>query len=125
MAELRKFYPAARADDWKVIDAGIRVQAIKQEPGEKPGIVHYGTEVLTSADRSISALLGASPGASVSAKVMLECVQRCFPDLLRSKEGKVRLTAMIPHWQIDLKEPSAREKFEGWHGAAVRDLQLG
>ncbi len=125
MAELRNFYPAARADDWKVIDAGIRVQAIKQEPGEKPGIVHYGTEVLTSADRSISALLGASPGASVSAKVMLECVQQCFPELLRSDEGKARLTAMIPHWQIDLKESSAREKFESWHGAAVKDLQLG
>lgn len=124
MKELRNFYPAARDEDWKVIDAGIRVQAIKQEPGERPGIVHYGTEVLTSEDRSMSALLGASPGASVSVKVMLECVEACFPELLESEEGKARMTEMIPNWNVDLKKISAREDFSRWHAQAMKDLQL-
>ena len=124
MKELRNFYPAARDEDWKVIDAGIRVQAIKQEPGERPGIVHYGTEVLTSEDRSMSALLGASPGASVSVKVMLECVEACFPELLESEEGKARMTEMIPNWNVDLKKTSAREDFSRWHAQAMKDLQL-
>lgn len=124
MRELRNFYPEARAEDWEVIDAGIRVQAIKQEPGEEPGIVHYGTEVLTSEDLSMSALLGASPGASVSTKVMLECVQRCFPELLESSEGRERMSEMIPNWDEDLKTESASERFRELHDKAMKDLQL-
>ena len=73
MGELRNFYPDAKNEDWELIDAGIRVQAIKQVDGDA-GIVHFGTEVLSSADRSISALLGASPGASVSVNIILEIV---------------------------------------------------
>ena len=59
MKVLHVFYPAADVKDWKLIDAGIRVQAIKKTDGEA-GIVHYGTEVITNADHTISALLGAS-----------------------------------------------------------------
>ena len=39
MEVMRVFYPAAEAKDWKLIDAGIRVQAIKKTDGEA-GIVH-------------------------------------------------------------------------------------
>lgn len=124
MKELRNFYPDARDEDWKVIDAGIRVQAIKQEPGEKPGIVHYGTEVLTSSNRTMSALLGASPGASVSTQVMLDCVKACFPELLESEEGKSRMSEMIPNWNEDLKSPEARERYEKLHRQAMKDLKL-
>jgi malate dehydrogenase (quinone) len=59
---LRLFYPAAQAEDWKLVDGGIRVQAIKKTDGEA-GIVHYGTEVITNSRRTLSALLGASPGS--------------------------------------------------------------
>jgi malate dehydrogenase (quinone) len=124
MEELYNFYPDAREEDWEVIDAGIRVQAIKQVPGEEPGIVHYGTEVLTSADRSISALLGASPGASVSTQVMLECIQRCLPDLLAPDEAKARMSEMIPNWNEDLKKSSSRERFLEIHHRAMTDLNL-
>ncbi len=58
---LRIFYPNAQAKDWKLVDGGIRVQAIKKTDGAA-GIVHFGTEVLTTADKSMSALLGASLG---------------------------------------------------------------
>jgi malate dehydrogenase (quinone) len=124
MQELYNFYPDAREEDWEVIDAGIRVQAIKQEPGEEPGIVHYGTEVLTSEDRSISALLGASPGASVSTQVMLECVEKCFPELLESEEGKSRMSDIIPNWDEDLIAEESRDRYLDLHAKAMKDLNL-
>lgn len=107
---LRIFYPAAQAKDWKLIDAGIRVQAIKKTDGQA-GIVHYGTEVITDADRSISALLGASPGASVSVNIVLEVVKKCFPALLASPEGHARMKAMIPTFDVDVKLPENAAQF--------------
>src|SRR5690606_19483359 len=98
------FYPGAKAEDWKLIDAGIRVQAIKKTDGEA-GIVHYGTEVITDEDRSISALLGASPGASVCVHIVLEVVKLCFPHLLESPEGKARMKELIPIHDVDIKLP--------------------
>jgi len=95
MKLLRTFYPNAKAEDWKLIDAGIRVQAIKKTDGEA-GIVHYGTEVITNADRTLSTLLGASPGASVSVNIVLEVIKLCLPHLLNTVEGKIRLKEMIP-----------------------------
>jgi malate dehydrogenase (quinone) len=65
---LQVFYPKTRTEDWRLVDAGIRVQAIKKTDGEA-GIVHYGTEILTNSARTLSALLGASPGASVSVNI--------------------------------------------------------
>jgi malate dehydrogenase (quinone) len=111
MKVLRVFYPAACEKDWKLIDAGIRVQAIKKTDGEA-GIVHYGTEVITNADRSISALLGASPGASVSVNIVLEVIKNCFPDLLATEEGKVRMKAMIPTYDEDIKRPDQAALFK-------------
>ena len=102
MEVLRIFYPAAQAKDWKLIDAGIRVQAIKKTDGQA-GIVHYGTEVITNTNHSISALLGASPGASVSVNIVLEVIKKCFPQLLASSEGRVRMKAMIPTYDEDIK----------------------
>lgn len=102
MAVLHVFYPAAQAADWRLIDAGIRVQAIKKTDGQA-GIVHYGTEVITDAACSISALLGASSGASVSVNIVLEVIKKCFPDLLASSEGHARMKEMIPTFDEDIK----------------------
>jgi len=110
MKVLHVFYPNARAADWRLIDAGIRVQAIKKTDGEA-GIVHYGTEVITDAARSISALLGASPGASVSVNIVLEVIKKCFPDLLASPEGHARMKAMIPTFDEDIKLPANAARF--------------
>ncbi len=95
LKELRNFYPDAKAKDWKLIDAGIRVQAIKKEDGDA-GIVHFGTEVVTSEDRSISALLGASPGASVCVDIMLEVARKCFGELFAKDDVQKKLLEMIP-----------------------------
>ena len=120
---LHIFYPAARAEDWKLIDAGIRVQAIKKTDGEA-GIVHYGTEVITNPERTISALLGASPGASVSVNIVLEVIRHCFPQLLASPEGRARMKEMIPIHDVDIKLPENAGYFAEVHRKASRILQL-
>ena len=123
MEVLHVFYPAAKAEDWKLIDAGIRVQAIKKTDGEA-GIVHYGTEVITDDDKSISALLGASPGASVSVNIVLDVIKRCFPQLLESPEGKARMKEMIPSYDVDLKLPENANYFREVSRTADRQLGL-
>lgn len=120
---LHVFYPAAKAADWKLIDAGIRVQAIKKTDGEA-GIVHYGTEVITNEKRTISALLGASPGASVSVHIVLDVIQRCFGDLLNSPAGRDRMNAMIPGWNEDLKAPENAGRYREISDRAGKLLRL-
>lgn len=123
MKVLHVFYPGAKAEDWKLIDAGIRVQAIKKTDGQA-GIVHYGTEVVTDADHSISALLGASPGASVSVNIVLDVVRMCFPDLLASPTGHKRLKAMIPTYDEDLKLPENADRYRKVSQKANKLLHL-
>jgi malate dehydrogenase (quinone) len=123
MDVLRVFYPAAKAEDWKLIDGGIRVQAIKETDG-KAGIVHYGTEVITDSARTISALLGASPGASVSVNIVLQIVKMCFPDLLETPEGQARMKEMIPTYDEDIKLPENAARFRETNRKAEEILQL-
>lgn len=120
---LRRFYPAAKAEDWKLIDAGIRVQAIKKTDGEA-GIVHYGTEVITSADRSISALLGASPGASVCVHIALEVLERCFPELFKEQQSLNVLKSMIPSRGTEIQLAQNADAFEKIHAECSQILGL-
>jgi malate dehydrogenase (quinone) len=101
---LRDFYPAARAADWRLVDAGIRVQALKRADA---GHLYFGTEVVTAPDGTLAALLGASPGASVSANIALQIIQTCFPEKLRAPEGHARMKAMLPTFDVDLGQPAA------------------
>lgn len=121
---LRTYYPEAKFKDWRLVDAGIRVQAIKKEDGEA-GIVHYGTEVVTDADKSIAALLGASPGASVSVSIITEVIEECFSQLLEAEPGKSTLQEMIPTYGVNLLPNSAAEQYVHLSDAAVASLQLG
>lgn len=105
MKVLRVFYPGAKPDDWRLIDGGIRVQAIKKTDAEA-GIVHYGTEVITNVERNISALLGASPGASVSVSIALEVITNSLRDLIDSPAGQARLQAMVPSILDDTTQPA-------------------
>ncbi len=124
MKVLHVFYPDARAADWRLIDAGIRVQAIKKTDGQA-GIVHYGTEVITDSTRTLSALLGASPGASVCVHIVLEVIKLCFPALLHRPEVRARLTTMIPTWETDIKLPANASFFQQHHDQASEVLGLG
>ena len=123
LKELRNFYPDAKREDWKLIDAGIRVQAIKKEDGDA-GIVHFGTEVVTNKTATISALLGASPGASVSTNIILDVVKRCFADTLATDDGHARMKAMVPAYDVDLIDAGAADDQKRWSDEAVAALQL-
>src|SRR5450830_1059736 len=78
LESLRRFYPQAKAEDWRLEVAGQRVQIIKKDP-KKCGVLQSGTELVAAKDGSLAALLGASPGASVTVSIMLELIERCFP----------------------------------------------
>ncbi len=123
MEVLHVFYPGAKKEDWKLIDAGIRVQAIKKTDGQA-GIVHYGTEVITNEDRTLSALLGASPGASVCVHIVLEVIEKCLPHLLATEEGRARMQAMIPTYDVDIKKPENAAFFATQSRRASELLQL-
>lgn len=123
LALLRQFYPEAREEDWRLADAGIRVQAIKKTDGQA-GIVHYGTEILHSADGTIAALLGASPGASVCVNIVLGVIQSCLPHLLSTEAGQTRIKEMIPAWNEDLKLPENAGRFREVHQWTLETLGL-
>ena len=95
LAVLKEFVPTAKRHDWRLEVAGQRVQIIKKDP-VRGGILQFGTEVVSSADQSIAALLGASPGASTSVSIMLHLMQRCFKDEIGTTAWQTKLKAMIP-----------------------------
>ena len=121
MEALREYYPNAQPEHWRVVEAGIRVQAIKKEDR---GALYFGTEVFSSAERSLAALLGASPGASVSVNVAFETIQTCLPHLLVGAEGLKRMRQMIPTFEHDLKQPANAALFEKSSREAEERLHL-
>ncbi|WP_028280712.1 malate:quinone oxidoreductase [Arthrobacter sp. H5] len=98
---LNEFIPSADGNRWELITAGQRVQVIKKAP-RTGGILQFGTEVITSADGTVGALLGASPGASTAAPIMIEVLRRCFPGQLAAWEPKLK--EMIPGYGVKLNE---------------------
>jgi malate dehydrogenase (quinone) len=92
---LQEFVPTARRQDWHLEVAGQRVQIIKKDP-VRGGILQFGTEVVSSADGSIAALLGASPGASTSVSIMLQVIERCFKEHFATDAWQTKLKEMIP-----------------------------
>ena len=92
---LKLYYPNAHDNDWKLEIAGQRVQIIKKDE-EKGGVLKFGTEVVTSSDGSLAALLGASPGASTSVSIMIDVLKQSFPDQMNSDEWKSKIKEMIP-----------------------------
>ncbi|MFT9374592.1 malate:quinone oxidoreductase, partial [Komagataeibacter saccharivorans] len=93
MKALRDFVPTARKEDWELITAGQRVQVIKKD-ATRGGVLQFGTEVVTGAGGSVAALLGASPGASTAAPIMLTVLQRCFAS--RMPQWDARLREIVP-----------------------------
>ncbi|MFD0933528.1 malate:quinone oxidoreductase [Psychroflexus salinarum] len=97
MDELRKFIKDAKSEDWKMQTAGQRVQILKQSKAEG-ALLEFGTEVVSNTDGTVTALLGASPGASTAVKIALDIIKQEYPDLLNSDEVKTKLDRMIPFW---------------------------
>ena len=102
---LQDFLPTAQPQDWSLSVAGQRVQIIKRS--KAGGRLQLGTEVVAAADGSLAALLGASPGASTAVTIMLEVLERCFPDRLASNRWQERLQRLLPSFNQDpLADPA-------------------
>ena len=86
---LKKIMPSADPSDWYLKNAGQRVQIIKKT--ETGGSLKFGTEIVNSSDGSLSALLGASPGASTAVSIMIEVLNKSclFLDDLNSLKNKI------------------------------------
>jgi malate dehydrogenase (quinone) len=98
---LRSYYPAAKKEDWELAIAGYRVQVIKKDEDEG-GVLEFGTEIVSAADGSIAALLGASPGASTAVSIMLGLLKKCFPQQASSDAWQAKLKEMIPSYGLSL-----------------------
>jgi malate dehydrogenase (quinone) len=120
-ATLQEFYPRANPADWRVEVAGQRVQIIKPDP-RRGGVLEFGTELITAADHSLVALLGASPGASTAVFIMLEVLERCFAREL-DEGGRDRLKALIPSYGQSLIDDPALCARVRKETAAVLGLQ--
>ncbi len=100
-AQLRDFFPNAKAEDWRLVVAGQRVQVIMPDAA-RGGKLQFGTEVVAAADGSLAAVLGASPGASTSVAIMLKIIARSFAGRLPAWEAK--LVEMIPSYGRSIAE---------------------
>ncbi|WP_343671603.1 malate:quinone oxidoreductase [Chitinophaga sp.] len=111
---LQAFLPEAKIEDWELEVAGQRVQVIKKDP-EHGGILEFGTEVVSAADGTIAALLGASPGASTAVSIMLELLNRCFKKELATEAWRDKLLQMIPSYGQKLADdPELLEHVRSW-----------
>ena len=100
---LKHYFPNAIAADWELLQAGQRVQVIKKDEKEG-GILEFGTEVISTNDGTLAALLGASPGASTAVSAMIDLLERCFKEEFESEQWQKKLQEMIPSFRMLLNE---------------------
>ncbi|MFC0674071.1 malate:quinone oxidoreductase [Brachybacterium hainanense] len=104
MEALREYMPSARDEDWELITAGQRVQVIAPDR-KKVGVLQFGTQLISAGDGSISGMLGASPGASTATPIMLQLLEKVFPE--RFSSWRPRITGMVPSFGTTLSEDAA------------------
>ncbi|MVN75032.1 malate:quinone oxidoreductase [Hymenobacter sp. HMF4947] len=121
IAALREYCPQARPEDWQLEVAGQRVQVIKKDK-KQGGVLEFGTEVVTAADGSIAALLGASPGASTAVSIMLDLTQRCFPEQAATPEWQAVYHELVPSFGQHLAENAALTNSVRAHSSEVLKL---
>ncbi|MEO3991029.1 malate dehydrogenase (quinone) [Pseudocitrobacter cyperus] len=109
-AALREYYPMAQKGDWRLWQAGQRVQIIKRD-AEKGGVLRLGTEVVSDDEGTVAALLGASPGASTAAPIMLQLLEKVFKEKMQTAAWQAKIKAVVPTYGSRLNEhPQAIEE---------------
>jgi malate dehydrogenase (quinone) len=103
MKELQNFIKNAKSEDWKLKVAGQRVQIIKRDR-EEGGILEFGTEVVHSKDGRITALLGASPGASVAVDIMIDLLHFAYPEKAKTALWQKKFAEMVPFWNKPMED---------------------
>ena len=106
LESLKDFLPTALLDDWELEVAGQRVQIIKKDP-KRGGSLQFGTEVVSAADGSLAALLGASPGASTTVSIMMTLMKKCFPNQFTSEDWQTKIKQMVPSFGRPLSSDAA------------------
>nr|WP_315230909.1 malate dehydrogenase (quinone) [uncultured Albidiferax sp.] len=119
--ELKKYFPEAKKEDWRLWQAGQRVQIIKSDP-EKGGVLKLGTEIVASKDNSIAALLGASPGASTAAPIMLSVLEKVFKDKLATPAWQQKIRQIVPSYGTQLNDSASRAVQEWAYTAELLQL---
>jgi len=110
IADLKQFFPDANTKEWHLKDAGIRVQIMKKSRAGSSKL-EFGTEIIFSKKNNLAALLGASPGASISVQSMIEVIEKCFLKKENSIAWKNKIKKMIPSYGVDLvKNPRLLKK---------------
>lgn len=102
---LKEYFPNAKQEDWELLEAGQRVQVIKKDEKEG-GILEFGTEVISTSDGTLACLLGASPGASTAVAIMIDVLNNCFSDEMKTAMWQEKLKLMIPSYGQSLNENS-------------------
>lgn len=98
---LQEYLPRAQQQDWRLWQAGQRVQIIKRDK-VKGGVLKLGTEIVCSKGGSMAGLLGASPGASTAAPIMLNLLDMAFKERLRSPAWQAKIRQIIPGYGTQL-----------------------
>jgi malate dehydrogenase (quinone) len=101
LAALDEYFPKADSKDWRLQVAGQRVQIIKPDV-KRGGFLEFGTELVSAADRSLVALLGASPGASTAAFITISVLEKCFAGELTAAAWLPKLKEIIPSYGVSL-----------------------
>lgn len=107
IAALREYFPKAKKDEWRLWQAGQRVQIIKRDK-DKGGILKLGTEIVNAKDGSIAALLGASPGASTAAPIMLQVMEKVFAAKVATPEWQAKIRQIVPSYGTRLNDDPTR-----------------
>ncbi|KTT11878.1 malate:quinone oxidoreductase [Pseudomonas oryzihabitans] len=121
LAALREYFPNAKKEDWRLWQAGQRVQIIKRD-ADKGGVLKLGTEIVAAKDGSIAGLLGASPGASTAAPIMLSVLEKVFKDKVATPEWQAKLHQIVPSYGTKLNGDPARVQQEWNYTAEVLQL---
>lgn len=103
-ASLHEYFPNADPEKWEFIVAGQRVQVIMPD-AKAGGKLQFGTEIVSSGDGSLAAVLGASPGASVAVAIMLDVLGRLYKSEFANWEEK--LQHMIPSYGRSIADDAA------------------
>ncbi|MDZ5436235.1 malate dehydrogenase (quinone) [Pseudomonas fluorescens] len=118
---LKEYFPNAKAEDWRLWQAGQRVQIIKRDEAAG-GVLKLGTEIVASADGSIAGLLGASPGASTAAPIMLTVIQKVFKDKVATPAWQEKLHQIVPSYGTQLNSDPVKVAEEWAYTSKVLEL---
>ena len=118
---LQQYFPHAKKEDWRLWQAGQRVQIIKRDK-DKGGVLKLGTEVVTSQDGTIAGLLGASPGASTAAPIMLEVLNKVFKDKVATPAWQDKFREIVPSYGTHLNDDPEKVMQEWTYTSQILQL---